>query len=337
MVTKKAKYTRKQIRRAGITGLGSYLPKKVMTNADLEKMVDTTHEWIMTRTGIAERRIADPKEVTSDLAANAARQALKDAKLAPEDVELIILATITPDMQFPATSCFVQTKIGAVNAACLDINAACSGFIHGLVIAQQFIASGTYNNVLVIGVELLSRFIDWKDRSTCVLFGDGAGAAVVTPVKSGGIISSYLGADGNKSDLLMFPAGGSRMPASHKTVSDGMHYLKMKGNDVFKYAVRVMADAAHKALKKAGLNPKDIDCVIPHQANVRIIQAMVERTGIPMERVFVNVDRYGNMSAASAIVALCEAVNEGRVKKGDTVLLVAFGSGFVWGSCVIKW
>jgi 3-oxoacyl-[acyl-carrier-protein] synthase III len=337
MAAKKVKYIKKQVRRAGIIGLGSYLPKKVMTNTDLERMVDTSHEWIMTRTGIAERRIADPKEATSDLAANAAKQALRGAKLAPEDVELIILATITPDVQFPATSCFVQTKIGAINAACFDINAACSGFIHGLVIAQQFIASGAYNNVLVIGVELLSRFIDWKDRSTCVLFGDGAGAAVVAPVRTGGIISSYMGADGNKSDLLMFPAGGSRMPASHKTVSEGMHYLKMQGNDVFKCAVRVMAEAAHKSLKKAGLSPKDVDCVIPHQANIRIIEAVVHRVSVPMEKVFVNVDRYGNMSAASVIVALCEAVNEGRVKKGDTVLLLAFGSGFVWGSCVIKW
>ncbi len=334
---KKKPAAKKQIRHVGIVGLGAYLPKKVMTNADLEKMVDTSDEWIRTRTGISERRIANPGEVTSDLAAKAAIQALKDAKLPPEKVELIILATITPDMQFPATSCFVQTKIGAMNAACFDINAACSGFIHGLVIAQQFVASGTYNNVLVIGVELLSRFIDWKDRSTCVLFGDGAGAAVVAPVKKDGIISSYLGCDGNKSDLLMFPAGGSKMPTSHKSVSEGMHFLKMQGNDVFKYAVRVMTDAAGKALSKAGLTSKDIDCMIPHQANIRIIEAVVKRVSIPMEKVFVNVDRYGNMSAASAIVALYEAVKEGRVKKGDTVLLVAFGSGFVWGSCVIKW
>ncbi len=329
--------TRKGIRKVGIIGLGSYLPKKVLTNFELEKMVDTTDEWIRTRTGISERRIAQAGEATSDLAALAAKQALKDAKLAPDDVELIIVATITPDMQFPATSCLVQAKLGANSAACFDINAACSGFIHGLIIAQQFVSSGTYNNALVIGAELLSHSIDWKDRSTCVLFGDGAGAAVVAPVKSGGIISTYLGTDGTRSNLLMVPAGGSRMPASHKTVSEGLHYLKMEGNEVFKYAVRVMANAAQKALHKAGLTCKDVDCLIPHQANIRIIEAAVKRAGFSMNKVYVNVDRYGNMSAASTVVALCEAVKEGRVKKGDCVLLVAFGSGFVWGSCVIKW
>ncbi|KPK41722.1 MAG: 3-oxoacyl-ACP synthase [Omnitrophica WOR_2 bacterium SM23_29] len=329
--------TKKQTRRIGIIGLGSYLPKKVLTNSDLEKMVDTSDEWIRTRTGISERRIAEAGEATSDLAVHAARQALKDAKLAPEDVELIIVATISPDMQFPATSCLVQVSLGANNAACFDINAACSGFIHGIIIAQQFIANGSYNNALVIGAELLSHFIDWKDRSTCVLFGDGAGAAVIAPVKSGGIISSYIGADGTKSDLLKVPAGGSRMPATHKTVSEGLHYLKMEGNEVFKHAVRVMADAAKQALHKAGLTCKDVNCLIPHQANIRIIEAAARRAGLSMDKVYVNVDRYGNMSAASTIVALCEAVNEGRIKKGDIIVLVAFGSGFVWGSCVIKW
>ncbi|MFH1779319.1 MAG: beta-ketoacyl-ACP synthase III [Candidatus Omnitrophota bacterium] len=328
---------KKEMKRVGIIGLGSYLPKKVLTNFDLEKMVDTSDEWIRTRTGISERRIAQANEATSDLAVHAAKQALTDAKLSPQDVELIIVATVTPDMQFPATSCLVQAKLGANNAACFDINAACSGFIHGLIIAQQFIANGTYDNTLVIGAELLSRFIDWKDRSTCVLFGDGAGAAVVAPVKSGGIISTYLGTDGNQSGLLMTPAGGSRMPASHKTVSEGLHYLKMEGNEVFKHAVRVMANAAQKALDKAGLTCKDVDCLIPHQANIRIIEAMAKRAGLSMDKIYVNVDRYGNMSAASTVVALREAVKEGRVKKGDIVLLVAFGSGLVWGSCIIKW
>ncbi|OGX28210.1 MAG: 3-oxoacyl-ACP synthase [Omnitrophica WOR_2 bacterium RIFCSPHIGHO2_01_FULL_49_10] len=337
-MTAKSKIAKKNPKKvAGIIGLGIYLPKKVLTNSDLEKMVDTSDEWIRTRTGISERRIADEKEVTSDLAANAARMALRDAKLEVEDVELIIVATISPDVPFPATSCIVQAKLGAKNAACFDINAACSGFIHELTIAQQFVESGMYKNVLVIGVELLSRFIDWKDRSTCVLFGDGAGAAVVAPVTTGGIIASYLGADGTKSGLLICPAGGSLHPASHKTVTEGLHFLKMQGNDVFKNAVRVMTGATAKVLHKAGLTTKDIDCVIPHQANIRIIEAIVERVGIPSEKVFVNVDRYGNMSAASAIVALYEAVKEGRVKKGDKVLLVAFGSGLVWGSCVIEW
>lgn len=328
---------RKGTRRVGIIGLGSYLPKKILTNFDLEKMVDTSDEWIRTRTGICERRIADASEATSDLATFAAKQALKNAKLSPEDVQLIIVATITPDRQFPATSCIVQARLGTNTAACFDISAACSGFIHGLIVAQQFVANGTYDNALVIGAELLSRFIDWKDRSTCVLFGDGAGAAVVAPVKSGGIVSTYLGTDGNRSDLLMVPAGGSRMPASHKTISEGLHYVKMEGNEVFKYAVRVMAEAAQRALHKARLTTKEVDCLIPHQANIRIIEAAAKRTGIPMEKVYVNVDRYGNMSAASTVVALCEAVGEGRVKKGDNIVLVAFGSGFVWGSCVIKW
>lgn len=337
-MTAKSKITEKSTKKAvGIIGLGAYLPKKVLTNSDLEKMLDTSDEWIRTRTGISERRIADEKEVTSDLAVNAARMALKDAKLEAADVELIILATISPDVPFPATSCIVQAKLGAVNAACFDINAACSGFIHELTIAQQFVENGMYKNVLVIGVELLSRFIDWKDRSTCVLFGDGAGAAVVAHVKTGGILASYLGADGTKSGLLICPAGGSVHPASHRTVTEGMHFLKMQGNDVFKNAVRVMTDAVAKALHRAGLTVKDIDCVIPHQANIRIIEAIVERIGIPMGKVFVNVGKYGNMSAASAIVALYEAVKEGRVKKGDKVLLVAFGSGFVWGSCIIEW
>ncbi len=324
-------------KKAGIIGLGAYLPEKVMTNADLERLVETSDEWIRTRTGISERRIAHKEETTSDLAVHAARVALKDAKLEPEDVELIILATITPDMPFPATSCFVQAKLGAKNAACFDINAACSGFIHELTIAQQFIETGMYKRILVIGVELLSRFIDWKDRSTCVLFGDGAGAAVIAPVESGGLLSSYLGADGTKSRLLMFPAGGSVNPASHETVTQGLHFLKMEGNEVFKNAVRVMTDAVNKAIEKAGLSTGDIDCIIPHQANSRIIEAVIERVGIPSDRAFVNVEKYGNMSAASAIVALYEAVKAGRVKKGDKVLMVAFGSGFVWGSCVIEW
>ncbi|MDD5270918.1 MAG: ketoacyl-ACP synthase III, partial [Candidatus Omnitrophica bacterium] len=255
-MTPKPKTTRKRSNKvkAGIIGLGAYLPSRVMTNLDLEKLVETSDEWIRTRTGISERRIACKEEMTSDLAAHAAKAAIKDAKLDPKDIELIILATITPDMPFPATSCFVQAKIGAVNAACFDISAACSGFIHELTIAQQFIESGMYKNILVIGVELLSRFVDWKDRSTCVLFGDGAGAAVIAPVKEGGILSSYLGADGTKSGLLMFPAGGSVNPASHETVTQGLHFLKMEGNEVFKNAVRVMTDAVGKAIAKAGLS-----------------------------------------------------------------------------------
>jgi len=321
----------------GIIGVGEYLPEKILTNKDLEKMVDTSDEWITTRTGIKERRIASPTEATSDLAYMAAKQALRDAKLKPLEVDMIIVATITPDMQFPSTASFVQAKLGAKNAFCFDVSAACSGFVYGMVIAKQFIANGTIRNAVVIGSELLSRITDWQDRSTCVLFGDGAGAAVLAEVPSGGILSTYLGTDGSKTELLMLPAGGSRTPASHKTIDDRLHYLKMEGNELFKLAVKLMLESAQVAIKRAGLEPKDIDLVIPHQANARIIMAMAKRIGIADEKVYLNIEKYGNMSSASLIVALCDAVKEGRVKKGDKILLDAFGAGLVWGASVIQW
>lgn len=326
------------MKKVGIIGLGEYLPKKILTNQDLEGMVDTSDEWITTRTGIKQRRIVAKNEATSDLAIKAAKKALQDAKgMNPEDLDLIIVATTTPDMQFPSVSCLVQKALGANQASCFDISAACAGFVYGIVIAQQFIACSTYKNILVIGAEVLSSITDWKDRNTCVLFGDGAGAAVLAEVKSGGILSTYLGSDGSLGDLLMLPAGGSRHPATHQTIDKRLHYLKMRGNELFKLAIKIMADAAQKVLDKAGLKCKEVDCLIPHQANMRILLAVAKKLGVPEEKIFLNIEKYGNMSSASTVIALCEAVREGKVKRGDIVLLDAFGAGLVWGACVIKW
>lgn len=325
------------MRKVGIIGVGEYLPKKILTNADLEKMVDTSDEWITSRTGIKERRLAAKNEATSDLAIKAAKAALADAKLKPQDLDLIIVATVTPDMAFPAVACLLQSALGAKTAICFDISAACAGFIYALVTAQQFIARGSAKIALVIGAEVLSSVTDWQDRNTCVLFGDGAGAAVLAEVKSGGIISTDMGSDGSKANLLMLPAGGSRNPASAQTLDKRLHYLKMQGNEVFKLAVTIMAEAAQNALKKAGLECKDIDLVIPHQANIRIIMAMAKKLGLSPDKVYLNIEKYGNMSSASTATALCEAVREGRIKRGDIVLLDAFGAGLVWGACVIKW
>jgi len=323
--------------KVGIVGVGCYVPNKRLTNADLEKMVDTSDEWITTRTGIKERRLAAKGQATSDLAFLAAEKALADAKLSAEKIDLIIIATISPDTHFPSTSCWVQKRLGAKNATCLDISAACAGFVYAITIAQQFIANGTYKNALVIGAEILSSITDWTDRNTCVLFGDGAGACVLKAVKSGGIISTYLGSDGRMAELMMLPAGGSRHPASHDTVDKKMHCIKMQGKELFKLAVNLMSDAAHKVLAKAGLSCKDVDCLIPHQANIRILLAVAKKVGISEDKIFLNIDRYGNMSSASTATALCEAVQTGKIKKGDIVLLDAFGAGLVWGACIIKW
>ena len=323
--------------KVGVIGLGSYLPEKILTNADLVKMVDTTDEWIITRTGIKERHIAADDEATSDLATKAARRALDDAKLTPEDLDLIIVATITPDMQFPSTSCLVQRNLGAANAACFDISAACAGQIYGIVCAEQFIKSGTFKYALIIGAEKLSSIVDWKDRSTCVLFGDGAGACILGPVEKGGILSSYLGSNGNSAHLLEKPGGGSRTPATHETIDQRLHYLKMSGSEVFKIAVKIMAEAAEKAAKKVGLKAEDISCVIPHQANIRILKGVGKRMGISADKIFLNIERCGNMSSASTAVAFDEAAKSGRLKKGDIVVLDAFGSGLVWGAIVIEW
>lgn len=326
------------LRGAGIAGLGISLPERILTNEDLEKMVDTSDDWIVSRTGIRQRRIAAEGMACSDLAVGAGRDALAAAGLQPEDVDLIIVATATPDMLFPATACLVQDRLGAARAAAFDLEAACSGFIYGLSVGSQFVRTGAYENVLVIGAEVLSRVINWQDRSTCVLMGDGAGAAVLRPVPAGeGILASYLGADGSGGDLLKVSAGGSRLPATAETVAQGQHYMCMNGSEVFKFAVRRMGDAAERVLDLCGLGFADVDWYIPHQANLRIIEASARRFGLPMDKVVVNLERYGNTSAASIPIALWESVHAGKVRRGDVVLAVAFGSGLTWGATVMKW
>ncbi|OPJ56930.1 beta-ketoacyl-ACP synthase III [Alkalithermobacter paradoxus] len=325
-------------KRAGVIGIGSFVPEKVLTNLDMEKIVDTSDEWILTRTGIKERRIADENTATSDLATEAAKKALESANVKPEEIDLIMVATVTPDMAFPSTACIVQKNIGASKAAAFDLEAACSGFIYGVTIGKQFIETGMYKKILVIGAETLSKIVDWSDRNTCVLFGDGAGAVVLGEVdENEGILSAYLGADGLGGEFLSQPAGGSRIPASVSTVNDRLHYIKMEGSEVFKFAVRIMGESAKKALELANLSSEDIDFIVPHQANIRIIESAAKRLKVSMDKVYVNLDRYGNMSSASIPVALNEAYTKGMVKKGDNVVLVGFGGGLTWGSALLKW
>jgi len=325
-------------RRSAILGTGACLPARILTNQDLERIIDTSDEWIVARTGIKERRIAAPEQATSDLAYEAALQACANASISPEELDLIIVGTVVPDMLFPSTACLVQARLGAKKAAAFDIEAACSGFVYGLAVAHQFIANGVYDKVLVIGAETLSRVTDFTDRTTCVLLGDGAGACVLGPTTSGnGILSLHLGADGGGADMLKQPAGGSRLPASHETVEKRQHFVSMNGSQVFKFAVKIMDSAVRHVLKDSGLTTDDVSLLIPHQANLRIMESAAQRLGIPMDRVYVNIDRYGNTSAASIPVALHEAWEAGRVKKGDTVVLVAFGGGLTWGSAVIRW
>jgi len=325
------------LHRVAIAGTGSYVPERILTNAELEKMVETTDEWIVTRSGIRERHIARPEEATSDLAAVAARRALENAGMEADKLDLIIVATITPDMVFPNTACFVQKLIGARHATCFGMEAACSGFVFAVETASQYIRTGAAKTALVIGAEKLSSITDWQDRSTCVLFGDGAGAVVLRASdKEEGILSTITGSDGNLTELLNVPGGGSRHPTSRETIENRMHYMKMAGKEVFKHAVRSMGDAATRALAKAGMTIDDVALVIPHQANIRIIDAIRDRLGVVPEKFYVNLDRYGNTSAASVPLALDEAVRTGRVKTGDAVLLVAFGGGFTWGAMVIR-
>jgi len=327
-----------QGRPCSITAVGSYVPERVLTNGDLEKTVETSDEWITTRTGIKERRIATADEFTSDMAAKAAQRAIERAGIAPEQIDLIIVATITPDMPFPATACLVQQKIGARRAAAFDIEAACSGFIFALEIGQQFITSRTYDTVLVIGAEKLSSIIDWSDRNTCVLFGDGAGAAILqSRSDSHGLLTVCMGADGARAGLLSMPGGGSRCPATSASVAAGLHYLRMDGKETFKNAVNAMYFAAREALQRCDLDVSRIQCVVPHQANRRIIDAVAERLGAQSEQMFVNVDRYGNTSAASVAIALDEAVTQRNIQRGDLILLVVFGAGLTWGAAVIEW
>jgi 3-oxoacyl-[acyl-carrier-protein] synthase III len=325
-------------RTCSIISVGSYVPEKVITNADLEKMVETSDEWITTRTGIKERRVAAANEYTSDMATKAALMAMQRGNIAADQIDLIIVATITPDMMFPATACLVQNKIGARRAAAFDVEAACSGFIYALEIGQQFIMSRTYETVLVIGAEKLSTIVDWKDRNTCVLFGDGAGAAILQHRKDAhGLLTACMGAEGDKAELLCMPGGGSRCPATADSVASGLHFLRMDGKETFKSAVTAMYTAGKEALRRCEIDISQIKCVIPHQANRRIIDAVGERLGVQPDQVFVNLDRYGNTSAASVAIALDEAVQQGRIQRGDLVLLVVFGAGLTWAAAVIEW
>ncbi|OOC64287.1 beta-ketoacyl-ACP synthase III [Paenibacillus ihbetae] len=327
-----------KLRPVGIIGTGKYVPEKILTNQDLEKMVDTSDEWIVSRTGIRERHVAAEHEATSDLAYHAAVNALKSAGMHAEDLELIIVATITPDMFFPSTACLLQDRLGAKKAAAFDLSAACSGFVYGLATATNFVKTGMYNNALVIGVDCLSRITDYSDRNTCVLFGDGAGAAIVGEVPEGrGFQAFDLGAEGAGGAHLYIEAGGSRLPASAETVNTNKHYIYMNGREVFKFAVRVMGSATEAVLAKAGIDKKDIDLFIPHQANIRIIKSAMERLELPEEKVVINVDKYANTSAASVPLALVEAQESGRLKPGDKVLMVGFGGGLTWGSSVLIW
>ena len=322
----------------GIIGIGSFAPEKILTNKDLEKIVDTNDEWISERTGIKVRHIVADGENTSDIAAKAAERALKDAGLTADDIDLIVVATATPDMLFPSTACLVQNKLKAAKAAAYDLAAGCSGFMYAIVTASQFIKTGLYKHVLVIGAESLSRILDWTDRNTCVLFGDGAGAVVLGEVPEGyGILGSNLGSDGSGGDLLCLPAGGTSRPATEETVRDRLHFVHMAGNEVFKFAVKVMGEAALNALEHAQIDTSEVDWLIPHQANIRIIQSAAKRLKMPMEKVIVNVDKYGNTSSASIPIALEEAIHDGRIKSGQVITMVGFGAGLTWASAVMRW
>ncbi|HEY3067837.1 MAG TPA: beta-ketoacyl-ACP synthase III [Methylomirabilota bacterium] len=324
--------------RGKIIGVGAYAPKRVLTNADLEKMVATSDEWIVQRSGIRERRIADESEATSDLAVRAAQQALERANLVPEDIDFIVLGTTTADMQFPSTANFVQQRLGCRRIGSMDVWAACTGSIYSLAVGSQFVQTGKYRRVLCIGAETLSRITDYTDRGTCVLLADAAGAAILEASEDGsGVIDADLYSDTSHWELLYMPGGGSRHPASRETVDARLHYAKMKGSELFKIAVRMFVDCASTILARHGYTVADVDLFIPHQANLRIIEAAAKRLAMPMERVYVNVDRYGNTGAASVYVALEEAVSAGRVKRGDLLLLAAFGGGVTWGSALVRW
>jgi 3-oxoacyl-[acyl-carrier-protein] synthase-3 len=324
--------------RARIVGIGAYAPKRILTNHDLEKTIETSDEWIVQRTGIRERHIADETEATSDLALKAAQQALDRAGVEPEEVDFIVVGTTTGDMAFPTTANLLQQQLGGRNVGSVDVYAACSGSIYSLAIGSQFIESGKYRTVLCVGAECLSRITDFTDRGTCILLADAAGAAVLRASEGeSGIIDVDLYSDGRYGDLLIQPAGGSRHPASHETVERRQHYVRMKGNEVFKVAVRMFEDCAQKILERNGFTPEDIDVFVPHQANLRIIEAAVKRLKLPMDRVVINVDRYGNTGAASVYVALEEAATGKRIKPGDLVLLAAFGGGFTWGAALLRW
>lgn len=325
-------------RHAHVTGWGMSVPTRIMTNHDIAQIVDTSDEWIVSRTGIRERHIADKSESTSTLAAQAAFRALDQTDLHATDLDLIIVATATPDHLFPATACLVQDRLGAVNAGAFDLSAACSGFIFGVSLASNAIQTGAIENALVIGSETLSKFINWEDRGTCILFGDGAGAFVLeASEQAGGLLSSVIRSDGSGGSLLSIPAGGSRMPATMETVHREQHFIHMNGREVFRFATRVMADATREVLERANLELDDLQIIIPHQANRRIIEAAARGLDLPIERFMVNLDRYGNTSSASIPIAVCEAIEQGRIEPGDKLVMVGFGAGLTWGALALQW
>jgi 3-oxoacyl-[acyl-carrier-protein] synthase-3 len=324
--------------RAVINGTGASLPERVLTNQDLEKIVDTSDDWITTRTGIKERRVAGEGEGLSQYATDAARRALEMAGEDPAALDMIICATVTPDMPIPSTACFIQENLGAKRAAGFDLQAGCSGFIYGLAVAEQFIATGTYERILVIGAELLSKYLNWKDRTTCVIFADGAGAVILGRGEGPrGVLATTLKTDGSMADFICMPGGGALRPPTHETVDEGLHFIRMRGNETFKIAVRSLEDVSREVLASAGLEPAQLDLFIPHQANRRIIDAVGSRLGIGPDQVYVNIERVGNTSAASIPIALDEAVREGRVKSGQTLLFAAFGAGLTWGAALVRW
>jgi len=322
-----------------IKGIGTYQPKKVLTNADLAKMVDTSDEWIVTRTGIQERRIAEDNETTSLMGVQAAKVALERAQISKDEIDLLIVATLSPDMIFPATACLIQQQLGLRKIPCFDLQAACTGFIYALEVASKMMQAGNYKNTLIVGSEKMSSVLNWHDRSTCVLFGDGAGAVVLSKIDTPnvGIIDSILASDGSQAEILCQPAGGSACPPTLESIQEGKHFLKMNGREIFKYAVRLMEQVSLQILEKNQLSPQDIDIVIPHQANIRIINALASRLNIPMEKFIINLSQVGNTSAASIPLALNEAFEQNKLHKNKYILLVAFGGGLTWGASLLKW
>ncbi len=324
--------------RAAITGMGSAVPEKIMNNRDFEKILDTSDEWITKRTGIKERRIAGDGQTTATMGAAAARDALKDAGIQPQDLDLIICATVTPEMIFPATACFIQDDLGATDVPAFDLSAACSGWLYGLTIGQQFIATGKYKRILVIGSETLSRFSDYTDRTSCILFGDGAGAAILEPAKDEktGIMYSVMHTDGGGWDYIHVPAGGTREPTTQETLDNHRHFISMRGRDVYKFAVEKMQWLLADCMEKCNLTPDDVDLVVPHQVNIRIIKSATGKLNFPLDKVYVNIDKYGNTSAASIPIAMVEARQKGKIKPGSLVLLVAFGAGLTWSGIAVR-
>ncbi len=323
-----------------ISGTGSYLPEKIVTNDDMAKIVDTSDEWIFSRSGIKERRYASEKEFTSDMAAAAGKKAIESAGILPHDIDLVLIATVNPDMMFPSTACIVQAKLGIrTNIPCFDIEAACSGFVYGVEIATRMMQSGHYKTALVIGAEKLTSMVNWQDRNTCVLFGDGAGAVILKAIDEPnvGIIDNVLGADGSGNMILSIPAGGSAMPANAETVANNMHSIRMDGKEVFKLAVKIMQEKAFEVLERAGVKPEELTLLIPHQANARIIESVAKRLKLSDDKVYVNIDKYANTSSATIPIALDEVVRSGRIKRGDYILFVAFGAGLTWGATLVKW